>query len=163
MRKVLVVFAILAAVAAGPAVALASSSGGTSPINCQTSKWTTTSQSTSSSTFSALGALETDAPSIYPVAISVNAVVSGRPVEFRLTDTSVAGIRVVPPGKVPFAPTGTNASPFSFTWTDPGSAAAVHGHDINVSFRRSSAGGSSTVVRADVVITYKTDMCDGSN
>ncbi|MGO9558613.1 MAG: hypothetical protein ACLPQS_00805 [Acidimicrobiales bacterium] len=166
MRKVLVVTTILLAAIIAPVVAMAAAEGGSgtgnSPVNCQTSRWTETAVSTSSSSYSSIGALQTDTVSIYPATITVSAVVTGEPVEWRLIDNWVGGPTLVPPGQVPFTPAGSKASAFSFSWTDPGSAAAVHGHQVSVEWRRTSATGTSKISQAGVVITYKTDVCTGS-
>ncbi len=164
MRKVLVVAVIVVAALVAPAVALAAGTGsGGSPVNCQATRWTETSVTTSSSTYASIGALETDTASIYATAITVSAVVRGAPVEFRLVDSWVGGLTLVPPGQVRFVPVGTRASAFSFTWTDPGGAAALRGHDVKVEWRRTSASGTSNISQADVVITYSTDLCTGSS
>jgi len=92
------------------------------------------------------------------MSISVSAVVSGQPVAFRLRDISVAGNKVVPPGVAPFVTTGSSANSFSYTWTDPGIAAAVRGHQFLVQWRRTSDSGTSTLQRADIVVLYQTEQ-----
>jgi hypothetical protein len=163
MKKLLTVGLVVLVLAAIPAVAVATTSGGQSPINCATSQWTSTPVSTSSSSFTTIPSLTVGAASIYPMAITVSAVVRGAPVRFRLLDSSVAGTLVVAPGPVPYAaPSGTYA-PFSFTWTDPGSGAAVRWHSIAVQWKRASSSGSATISRADISFTYRADGCPGSN
>jgi hypothetical protein len=157
MRRWLVVTAAVAVVAAIPLAVLAASGGGTTSVNCQTVKWRTAPISTSSSTFTAIPGLKPSLSSIFPMSITVSAVVSGEPVAFRLRDVSVAGNKVVQPGIAPFVTSPTGANSFSYTWTDPGISAAVRGHQFTVQWKRTSAVGTSTLERADIVVLYQTE------
>jgi hypothetical protein len=56
-------------------------------------------------------------------------------------------------------PAGRRATAFSFTWVAPGSSAAVRGHTITVDWRRTTATGHATLVKADVAVTYRADSC----
>ncbi len=158
MRKWLA-FAVAAGLAAAvPAVALAGTSGsGSASINCQAVAWRTSSLTTSSGAFSTVPSLTVDVTSISAMTISVSGVVEGAKAAFMLRDVSVAGNLAVPPGIIPFTPGGGTASPFSFTWTDPGTMSAIHGHEIVVQWRRSGPSGGSTLLSADLSITYQTD------
>jgi hypothetical protein len=163
MRRWLVVGGILVAAVGIPVVAVAATSGGTSPINCQSTQWRTTPVSTSSSGFSTISGLGINLSSIYPMTITVSGVVGGgQPVSFRVLDDWVAGNKVSPPGVIPFATPASGSSAFSFTWTDPGGSAALRGHSLNVQWRRTSSSGTASLSAADVAVTYKTDTCTGS-
>jgi len=157
MRKWVVVTATVAAVAAVPLTVWAASGGGDTAINCQTVKWRTAPISTSSSSFTAIPGLKPDVSSIFPMSITVSAVVSGEPVAFRLRHNSVAGNKVVQPGIAPFVTSATGANSFSYTWTDPGISSAERGHLFTVQWERTSAVGTSTLERADVVVIYQTE------
>ncbi len=158
MRKWVVVTAAVAVLAAVPVAVLASSGGGNTAVNCQTVAWRTAPVSTSSSGFTTIGGLKTTVASIFPMSISVSAVVSGQPVAFRLRDISVAGNKVVPPGVAPFVTTGSSANSFAYTWTDPGISTAVRGHQFLVQWRRTSDSGTSTLKRADIMVLYQTEQ-----
>jgi hypothetical protein len=155
MRKWVVITAVVAVVAAVPVAVLAATGGGNSAVNCQAVAWRTTAVSTSSSSFTTIGGLKPTVNSIFPMSITVSAVVSGEPVAFRLRDVSVAGSKVVQPGIAPFVTNGAAANSFSYTWTDPGIAAAVRGHQFLVQWRRTSGTGSSTLQRADIVVVFQ--------
>jgi hypothetical protein len=158
MRKWIVVVAAVAIVASIPLAVLAASGGGNTAINCQTVKWRTAPLSTSSSSFVTISALKPTVSSIFPMSISVSAVVSGDPVAFRLRDVSVAGNKVVAPGVAPFVTSPTGANSFAYTWTDPGISAAVRGHQFLVQWKRTSAVGTSTLERADTVVLYQSEQ-----
>jgi hypothetical protein len=159
MRRWVVVTAVVAAVAAIPVAVWAAGtvSKDNTAINCQTVKWRTTPVTTSSSSFTTIAGLKPAVSSVFPMSITVSAVVSGQSVAFRLRDISVAGNQVVKPGVAPFVTSPTGANSFSYTWTDPGISAAVRGHLFLVQWRRTAAAGSSTLQRADIVVLYQTE------
>ncbi len=163
MRKLITIGAAVAILAAVPAVAVASSSSSSAPapssgqhlysgINCQELAWRTTSVSTSSSSYSNMPGLTGSVISGGGMIVNVSVVLSGGPVALRLTDTSVAGTLTVPPGRVNFSPASGRAA-LSFTWTDPGIAAASRYHTINVQWRKT---GTSTVTlrRGDITVGF---------
>jgi hypothetical protein len=156
MRKWLVAGCVFAVLAAVPAIVLAGTGHGRSKVNCQDVAWRTAAISTSSSQFSTIPGLKPAVNSIRPMSITVSAALKGAPVAFRVRDISVAGNKVSPPGAVPFAH-GTRPSSFSYTWTDPGISAAIRGHQFKVQWRRTSAGGTATLTKADVVVVYQTE------
>jgi hypothetical protein len=87
--------------------------------------------------------------------VNVSVVLNGGPVALRLTDTSVAGTLMVPPGQISFHP-APGMTALSFTWTDPGIAAAAHGHLIHLQWRKT---GSSAVTfrRGDITVGFRAE------
>lgn len=159
MRRWLVLGAVVAVLGAGSGIAYAAnrSGGGDSPINCQTTRWTTTAVSATSA-YTTIAALTTHVTAIYPVTVTVSGVVRGQPVAFKVVDHWVE-TQTARPGRVRVRPAGGAATPFSFTWVAPGGSAAVRGHTFDVAWRRTSSTGASTLVKADVAVTYRTDVC----
>jgi hypothetical protein len=159
MRKMLVTGATIAALASLPAVALATASPAqdSSPANCRTTRWTTSAVSATND-FAAITNLTTNVTSIYPVTVSVSGVVRGSTVSFRVVDHWIL-TQAAKPGTVRVQPVGGRATPFSFTWVAPGSSAAARGHRFTVEWRRLSSKGSATLARADVALSYTTDVC----
>lgn len=159
MQKLLVAGATVAALGSLPAVALATASPAqdSSPANCQTTRWTTTPVSATSA-FAAIGDLTTNVTSIYPVTVTVSGVVRGGPVAMRVVDHWVQ-IQAAKPGTVRVQPVGGRATSFSFTWVAPGSSAAPRGHRFTVEWRRPASTGTATLTRADVALSYATDVC----
>ncbi|MDP9342981.1 MAG: hypothetical protein M3Q23_13020 [Actinomycetota bacterium] len=158
MRKWLVVASAGVLVAAIPLTVWAASGGGNTAVNCQTVAWRTASLSTSSSSFATIPDLKPTVSSIFPMSITVSAVVSGEPVAFRLQDVSVAGSKIVQPGIAPFVTSPTGANSFSYTWTDPGISSAVRGHQFLVQWKRTSPVGTSTLKRADIVVLFESEQ-----
>ena len=162
-KKLLLGAATLGVIVGVPAIALAAGSGGRTPVNCVLTHWTGTAVSTSSTTFQAIPGLGVGTASVFPMTITVSAVVRGEPIAVEIQDTWVGGTFVSPPGPALFVPPGGAASSFSFTWTDPGSAAALRGHQIAVLWRRTSAAGTSILLGGDIAVDYHGDTCPGSN
>lgn len=162
MRRWLAVGGLAVVVGAVPATALAlpgsDSGGGTSPVNCQSTRWTNTMVSAGSS-FAPISALTTSITAIFPVTITVNAVVAGQPVAFKVVDRGITPNQTARPGVVDVTPAVRHGIPFGFTWVVPGRSAAIHGHTVTINWRRTTAAGSATLVRADVIVTYHTDIC----
>ena len=159
MRKWLAASGAIVVLGSVPAVAFAASrsGGSSSPINCQTTRWTTTSVS-ATSTFTRIPALTTNLTAIYPVTVTVSGVVKGQPVDVKVVDHWIQ-TQTAKPGIVRVTPMGGVATPFNFTWVAPGSSAATRGHTFDIDWRRTSAGGTSTLVKADVSVAYTTDTC----
>lgn len=130
-------------------------------MNCQSSRWTTTAV-TAPSSFAPISALTTSFEAIFPVTVTVSGVVTGQPVAFKVVDHWIIPNQTARPGAVPVTPAGGRATPFSFTWVAPGSAAAVRGHTITVDWRRTTAAGTATLLKADVAVTYRPEVCSGS-
>lgn len=163
MRKLFAIGASAAALAIVPASAVASSSSLSSPaspgshhlysgINCQELAWRTTSVSTSSSSYSDLPGLTAFVISAGGMIVDVSVVLSGGPVALRLTDSSVAGTLTVPPGRADFTPT-TGRTALSFTWTDPGIAAAARAHTIALQWRKTGTS-AVTLRRGDITVGF---------
>ncbi len=143
------------------AVARSDTGGGTSPVNCQSTRWTTTAVPAPSS-FAPISALTTNFTAIFPITVTVSGVVSGQPVAFKAVDHWIIPNQTARPGIVDVTPAAGRATPFSFTWVAPGSSAAVRGHTVTINWRRTTSGGSATLVKADVAVTYRADSCTGS-
>ena len=162
MRRWLAISTAVGVMGAAPTVALAATQsgtgGGNSPVNSQTTRWTGTAVA-ATSTFAPIGALTTNITAIYPVTVTVSGVVQGQPVAFNVVDHWIV-TGSAEPGAVPVTPVGGHPTAFSFTWVAPGSAAAIHGHIFTIDWRR-TATGSSALVKADVALTYRTDVCTG--
>ena len=162
MRRWLAVGGLAVVVAAVPATALAvpgsDSAGGISPVHCQSTRGTSTMVSAGSS-FAPISALTTSITAILPVTVTVNAVVTGQPVAFKVVDYGITPNQTARPGVVDVTPAIRHGVPFGFTWVVPGSSTAVHGHTITINWRRTTAAGSATLVRADVIVTYHTGIC----
>jgi hypothetical protein len=163
MRRWLVLGGLVVVLgAAVPTVALAvsrsDSGGGTSPVNCQSTRWTTTAVSAGSS-FAPISALTTNFSAGFPVTVTVSGVVSGQPVAFKAVDHWIIPNQPARPGIVHVTPAGGRATSFSFTWVAPGTSAANHGHTVTINWRRTTTEGSATLVKADVAVTYRTDSC----
>ena len=163
MRRWLVIGGLVLVLGTAPAVALAvtraGSTGGNSPVNCLMTRWTSTPTSATSS-FTPISALTTNFTAIYPVSITASGEVQGRPVDLKAIDHWIL-IQTGRPGVIRVTPVGGHATPFTFTWMAPGSSAAVRGHKVTIDWRRMAAG-SSTLVKADVAVTYRTDVCTGT-
>ncbi len=84
--------------------------------------------------------------------VNVSVVLHGGPVTMRLTDASVAGTLTVPPGRVTFTP-ASGRTALSFTWTDPGIAAAARAHTVTLQWRKT---GTSAVRlrRGDMTVGF---------
>src|SRR5260370_7053172 len=106
---------VLGAAVAGVALAVAQSDsgGGASPVNCQSTRWTTTAVSAPSS-FAPISALTTNFTAIFPVSVTVSGVVSGQPVAFKAVDHWIIPNQTARPGIVdvtPPAPAGPPPPP----------------------------------------------------
>jgi hypothetical protein len=165
MRRWVAVGGLAMVLGAVPATALAvsgsGSGGGTSPVTCQSTRWTTTAVSAGPK-FAPISALTTNFEAGFPVTVTVSGVVAGQPVAFKVVDHWIIPNQTARPGTVTVTPAGRRATPFSFTWVAPGSAAAVRGHAVTVDWRRTTASGSATLIKADVAVTYRPETCTGS-
>src|SRR5260221_9537023 len=130
------------------AVARSDTGGGTSPVNCQSTRWTTTAVSAPSS-FAPISALTTNFTAIFPVSVTVSGVVSGQPVAFKAVDHWIIPNQTARPGIVDVTPAAGRATPFSFTWVAPGSSAAVRGHTVPINCRGTQWGGRAPLARAE--------------
>jgi hypothetical protein len=117
MRKVLIASLVLAFVAGVPSAVLAvssgmrSSGGFSSSLDLQASKWTTTSATTSSTTFTRIPGLSgLNICALNQVTAALSVELSGAPASFQI---HVDGGPIMPPGKIRFVPAGPHDS-FSF-------------------------------------------------
>jgi len=164
MRRLMIVVAAAAIAGGGSWAAQAGGAGGTTPLRCMDTRWRTSVVATSSTAFSNVPGLGDDPSSIYPIAISVSALVSGPPVEFRVVSTNVgAQTSVSKPGRVRFVPSGGGPDAFSFQWIEPNQAAAVHVDELRLQWR-SPSGGEVRMLRGDLSASYDTEAgaCVGS-
>lgn len=162
MRSKLAIGGAVVALASVTLVAQAatSSGGGTSQTNCQTSSWEQSAVAATSK-FRPVAALRTNVTAIYPVKVTVSGVLKGKPAVIRVMDRWVNLAEVAKPGPILVRPVNGRPTPFSFTWTAPGGSAAEHGHQFDVSWRRATNTGTSTLVKADIVVTYTYGACSG--
>jgi hypothetical protein len=162
MRGKLIVLGVVVALASATFVAQASGGlgGGRSTINCQSSAWETMPVS-SVPQFRHVGGLAASVTAIYPVTVTVSGVLRGKPSNFKVVDKWVGGKDTAAPGVIKVTPVHGRATPFSFTWVASGSSASEHGHQIFVSWRRATSTGISTLLKADVTITYTWGGCTG--
>ena len=162
MRKPVIICAAAGAVAVVPGIAVASTSSPParasgshhlySGVNCQELVWRTRSVSTSSSSYSDVPGMTALVVSAGGMIVNVSVVLHGGPVAMRLTDASVAGTLTVPPGRVTFTP-ASGRTALSFTWTDPGIAAAARAHTVTLQWRKT---GTSAVRlrRGDMTVGF---------
>ena len=154
-----IVLAVAAMVAAAvPAAVLATTTGaGDGATNCQSFASTTAAVSTSSSAWQDVPGLTRSVTSHAGMVVTVSVRATGAPFGLQVTDDSVAGVAIAPPGPAFFAPpSGSGTTSFSFTWSDPGITAAMHGHTITVQWRRTSSTGTTTLHAGDVAVLYET-------
>jgi hypothetical protein len=127
-------------------------------VTCQAIRWTNTMVSAGPG-FAPISALTTSITAIFPVTVTVNAVVAGQPAAFKVVDHAITPDQTAGPGVADVRPAGRPGVPFRFTWVVPGSSAAIGGHTVTIDWRRTTAAGSATLVRADVIVTYHAGIC----
>ena len=152
-------FAIAAVVVlvAGAGVAYAAAGGHPTRVNCMDTAWRTNTVSTSSTSFTPVPGLADSPASIYPMAVTVSAQLTGAPVEFRLRATNVGDQTTTSrPGRVRFVPDGGGADAFTFQWIEPNGTAAVHVDDLQLEWR-SPTGQPVTMDRGDLSVLYETE------
>jgi len=123
-------------------------------MNCQEFAWRNSSVSTSSTSFTTIAGLEVDVESVFGMTAPVSLVLSGAPVQVRVTDTSVGGTVNMQPGTANFDPTTGATSGFSFTFVDEGTA-APHLHTIEVQWKVLNSGTTATLRRGDASLLYE--------
>src|SRR5438128_898131 len=165
MRRLTVVMTAVALVGGLAWVAIAATGGGTSPVNCMDTVWSTTQASTSSTQFATVPGF-TDAPSaIFPISINVSALVSGAPVEFRVLSTNVGGqTHASKPDPTSFVPPGGSPDSFVYQWIERNQSAAVHSNSLKLQWR-SPSGSAAHLLRGDMSVQYTTENggCVGSS
>jgi hypothetical protein len=164
MRRLMVGITV-AAMMGGAAWAVGTATGsGRTPANCMDTLWRTHPVSTSSTKFAKVPGLGDTPIAIFPIAIDVNAVVSGAPVDFRILSTNVGGqTHASKPGFTRFVPARGGPDSFSFGWVERNRSAAVHGNFVRLQWR-SSSGGAVHMLRGDMSVRYHTEngACTGS-
>ena len=152
MRKILAAAAALAIGAGVPTVALAATSGNTSALDLQASKWTTTTQQTTGTTWhsvTGLGPLTICA--LHQVTATLSVELNGAPASFRIRED---GGPIIAPGAVRFVPAGPHDS-FSFTFlANAAPFEANDNHGFGVEWR-SATGQQTTLERATFNLQYE--------
>jgi hypothetical protein len=151
MRKILVAAAALAIAVGVPAVALAASSGNTSALDLQASKWTTTTQQAIGTTWRSVTGLGLTICALHQVTATLSVEVNGAPASFQIRED---GGPIIAPGAVRFVPAGAHDS-FSFTFlanAAPFEANDNHGFDVEW---RSPTGQQTTLERATFNLQYE--------
>jgi hypothetical protein len=151
MRKMLIVVSALALVLGVSTTVLAAIGSNSSSLDLQASKFTTTTQKTSSTTFQAVGGLGLTICALHQVTATLSVELSGAPASFRIRQD---GGPIVTPGAIRFVPAGPHDS-FSFTFlanAAPFEANDHHGFGVEW---RSASGKSTTLERATFNLQYE--------
>jgi hypothetical protein len=165
MRRLLVTVVVVTLVggAAYAAAAAANRGGGTTPLKCMDTLWRTSKVSTSSRHFATVPGFRDAPPAIFPITVTVSAVVSGAPVKFRVLSTNVGGqTHPSKPGTAPFVPKGGRPEAFGYQWIERNQAAAVHSNRLRLQWR-SPNGHPVHLLRGDMSVQYAADGCIGSS
>ncbi|HZI76990.1 MAG TPA: hypothetical protein VFD73_23740 [Gemmatimonadales bacterium] len=107
MRKILVAAAALAIAAGVPAVALAATGGNTSALDLQASKWTSTTQQATGTTWRSVPGLGLTICALHQVTATLSVQVNGAPASFQIRED---GGPIIAPGAVRFVPAGAHDS-----------------------------------------------------
>jgi hypothetical protein len=164
MRKLLTMVTAAAIAGGGLVAAGATTGGGVTAARCVDTVWRTDAVATSSTTFTDVPGFSDSPASIFPIVVSVGAVISGAPAEFRLLSTDVGAQTVAAkPGRTTFVPGGGGPDAFSFQWVVRNQSAAVHANDLQLQWR-STDGSDVHLLRGDMAVTYETEpgACVGS-
>jgi hypothetical protein len=152
-----IAIAVAVVLIAGAGVAYAAASGDHTRVNCLDTVWRTNAASTSSTAFTRVPGLTDSPASIFPMAVTVSAQLSGAPVEFRVRTTNVGDqTTTARPGRVRSVPDGGGPDAFSFQWIEPDGSAAVHVNDVHLEWR-SPSGQPVTMDRGDLSVLYETE------
>jgi hypothetical protein len=122
--------------------------------NCTASRSTATPVTTTSTSFAKISALKLNVESVFGMTESVTIVVSGSPVELKVTDMSVGGTFAMAPGVTTIDPSAGDTDAFTLAFVTAG-APAPHGHAIDVQWRLESGSGSATLKRGAVSLLYE--------
>jgi hypothetical protein len=152
MRKILIVLSALAVMVGVPTAVLAASGSGSSTLDLQSSKFTTTTQTTSSTSFRAINGLSgLSICALNQVTGQLSVELNGGPASFRIR---FDGGPVMQPGAVRFNLAGPHDS-FSFNFlanVTTFEASDVHAFDVEW---RSPTGQSTTLERGTVNLQYQ--------
>lgn len=152
MRKILIALSALALVVGIPTAVLAASGSANSSLDLQAAKFTTTTQTTSSTTFRAINGLSgISICALNQVTADLSVEVNGAPASFQIR---FDGGPTMQPGAVRFIPAGPHDS-FSFTYITSVStfeASDVHAFDVEW---RSPFGRSTTLEKGTFNVQYE--------
>jgi hypothetical protein len=154
MRKIrLLIPAVALAVAVGvPTAVLAASGGASSALDHQASKFTTTTQTISSSTFRAVSGLSgLTICALNQVTATVSVEITGAPASVQVRQD---GGPIIQPGAVRFVPAGPHDS-FSFTFLANVSPFEANDHHVFDVEWRSPTGRSTTLERGTLNLQYQ--------
>lgn len=154
MRKIRLLIPVVAlAVAVGvPTAVLAASGGGSSALDLQASKFTTNTQTTSSTTFRAVGGLSgLTICALNQVTVTVSLELTGAPASVQVRQD---GGGIINPGVVRFVPAGAHDS-FSFTFLANVSTFEGNDHHVFDVEWRSPTGRSTTLERGTLNAQYQ--------
>jgi hypothetical protein len=154
MRKfTLLIPAVALALAVGvPTAVLAASGGANSELDLQASKFTTTTQTTSSTTFRAVGGLSgLTICALHQVTVTVSVELTGAPASVQVRQD---GGPVIKPGAVRFVPVGPHDS-FSFTFLANVFPFEANDHHVFDVEWRSPTGRSVTLERGTLNLQYQ--------
>jgi hypothetical protein len=151
MRKMLVVVSALALALGVSTAVLAASGSNHSSLDLQASRFTTTTQKTSSTTFRTVSGLGLTICALHQVTATLSVELSGAPASFQIRQD---GGPLITPGTIRFVPAGPHDS-FSFTFlanATPFEANDNHGFSVEW---RAPTGHSTTLERATVNLQYE--------
>jgi hypothetical protein len=152
MRKILIALSALALVVGIPTAVLAASGSASSSLDLQASKFTTTTQTISSTTFRAVGGLSgLTICALNQVTADLSVQLTGAPASFRIRQD---GGGFIAPGTIRFVPAGPSDS-FSFTFlanVAPFEANDHHSFDVEW---RSPTGRSTTLQLGTFNLQYQ--------
>jgi hypothetical protein len=162
MRRVASVLAAATVAVGGVWAAHAATNRGTTPVRCMDTVWRTGAASTSSTTFTNVPGMSDGPSSVFPMAVTASAVLTGAPVDFRLKSTNVGEqTEFSKPGTANFVPNGGGPDSFTFQWIEKNQSAAVHVNQLQLQWR-SPSGNQVTMLRGDLSVAYSTDGCIGA-
>jgi len=152
MRKMLVVVSALALVLGVSTAVLAAAGSNNSSLDLQASKFTTTTQKTSSTTFRAVRGLSgLTICALNQVTADLSIQVSGAPASFRIRQD---GGPLIEPGTIRFAPAGLHDSSAFIFIANAATFEANDNHVFDVEWR-SATGRSSTLERGTLNLQYE--------
>jgi len=162
MRKLIVAITTVALVAGTGWAVVAETGSGRTPLDCVDTVWQTTPVSTTSTQWVSVPGFRAHPVAIFPIAINVSALVSGAPVRFRILSTNVGGQTFVShPGATRFVPGGSGSNSFAYQWIERNQSASPHAILLQLQWQ-SPSGNAVRLLRGDMSVLYRTDVCNGS-
>jgi hypothetical protein len=151
MRKILVAAVALAIAVGVPTVVLAATSGNTSALDLQASKWTTTSQQATGTTWRSVTGLGLTICALHQVTATLSVELNGASASFRIRQD---GGPIIAPGAVRFVPAGPHdSSAFTFL-ANAAPFEANDNHSFDVEWR-TPTGQQTTLERATFNLQYE--------